>query len=77
MRTSEQKQEWATRQRERYHSDKDYRKKQIQYSSAWIKRNRERVNVNDRKLYANLSNTKKEARLRKVRRMRRLKLWKS
>lgn len=71
------KQELATKQRERYHSDKVYRKKHIETAIKWANKNREQINASVKRRYANLSITKKKAILAKVRRMRKLGLWKS
>ena len=69
------KQELATYQRKRYHSNENHRKMHIKSSTKWIKNNRERVNEVQRKRYARLSMTKKKKRLAKVRKMRKLGLW--
>jgi len=66
----------ANQLKKRYHSDPEYRKKQIEYAIAWRKRNLERINEEQRKRYANLSITEKKARLDKIKRMRKLGLWK-
>ena len=75
--TMKTKQELATYQKDRYHSNEEHRKMHIKSSTKWNEKNREQVNLNQRNRYAKLSITKKKSILTKVRRMRKLGLWKS